>query len=440
MYGQYRSEVECRNCQHKSLTFDPYLMLTLPIPSKDQLSVEIYFLAYEDGSAYKMKIFLNEKVTYRDAKEELGKILKINAELLLLADVSNSVIKQLLNDDDKVQKNEILYAFQLREFTQDESLIELNFYKESSYISFGSSCSIGYPRILIVPKDCRLDQLHVLIFAYISKVCVSQHTQNSEDYFRENFSSLFGGKNTDTYILRLININHRKSSFTMNLPCPYCSSQNCENCNLPFTEEPLENYINKSKNNFLNLQILFPRNTDIKTSIFGSVEIHESNSESNKFVQKQNQCEITLEDCLRTFSTPEKLDQNNTTFCSNCKNHTLSIKKMDIYRLPKILIIHLKRFKHQGTYNSKNNKTVVFPIDGLDMSKYVNVGEWIYDLFAVSNHFGSLGGGHYTAYAKNHDDSRWYEFDDSRVSNMTSPASSIISSNAYVLFYGLREN
>lgn len=26
----------------------------------------------------------------------------------------------------------------------------------------------------------------------------------------------------------------------------------------------------------------------------------------------------------------------------------------------------------------------------------------IYDLYAVSNHFGGLGGGHYTAYAKNH--------------------------------------
>lgn len=26
----------------------------------------------------------------------------------------------------------------------------------------------------------------------------------------------------------------------------------------------------------------------------------------------------------------------------------------------------------------------------------------IYDLYAVSNHFGGMGGGHYTAYAKNY--------------------------------------
>ncbi len=39
----------------------------------------------------------------------------------------------------------------------------------------------------------------------------------------------------------------------------------------------------------------------------------------------------------------------------------------------------------------------------------------VYELYAVSNHYGGLGGGHYTAFAKN--DGQWYEFDDSRVSN-----------------------
>jgi ubiquitin carboxyl-terminal hydrolase 4/11/15 len=42
----------------------------------------------------------------------------------------------------------------------------------------------------------------------------------------------------------------------------------------------------------------------------------------------------------------------------------------------------------------------------------------VYDLFAVANHFGGLGGGHYTAYALNHIDQKWYNFDDSRVSEI----------------------
>ena len=50
-------------------------------------------------------------------------------------------------------------------------------------------------------------------------------------------------------------------------------------------------------------------------------------------------------------------------------------------------------------------------------SKYVqrmSAGAAVYELFAVSNHFGGMGGGHYTAYAKQTDDGRWYCFDDSR--------------------------
>ncbi|VDK88138.1 unnamed protein product [Dibothriocephalus latus] len=37
----------------------------------------------------------------------------------------------------------------------------------------------------------------------------------------------------------------------------------------------------------------------------------------------------------------------------------------------------------------------------------------VYDLVAVSKHMGELGSGHYTAYARNRYEDKWYEFDDS---------------------------
>ncbi|TPX65038.1 hypothetical protein SpCBS45565_g05446 [Spizellomyces sp. 'palustris'] len=60
----------------------------------------------------------------------------------------------------------------------------------------------------------------------------------------------------------------------------------------------------------------------------------------------------------------------------------------------------------------------------------------VYDLFAVSNHYGGLGGGHYTAYAKNALDSQWYHFDDSHVSK--TDESDVMTSAAYLLFYQRR--
>lgn len=58
-----------------------------------------------------------------------------------------------------------------------------------------------------------------------------------------------------------------------------------------------------------------------------------------------------------------------------------------------------------------------------------------YDLFAVSNHYGGLGGGHYTAFAKKNNE--WNEYDDSSV--RPAEKSQIITPAAYVLFYKRRD-
>jgi ubiquitin C-terminal hydrolase len=51
----------------------------------------------------------------------------------------------------------------------------------------------------------------------------------------------------------------------------------------------------------------------------------------------------------------------------------------------------------------KLNTQVEFPLKGLDLSRYLLQTQGlppIYDCFAVSNHYGGMGGGHYTAYCK----------------------------------------
>jgi ubiquitin carboxyl-terminal hydrolase 4/11/15 len=105
---------------------------------------------------------------------------------------------------------------------------------------------------------------------------------------------------------------------------------------------------------------------------------------------------------------------------------------MEIYSTPKILLFHLKRFKDSQKYfKSKLQTLVEFPINDLDLKNHVinkalpqedvpieEPQSLIYDLFAVCNHFGCLGGGHYTAYCKNHLDGKWYNFDDAIVNEV----------------------
>jgi ubiquitin carboxyl-terminal hydrolase 4/11 len=61
----------------------------------------------------------------------------------------------------------------------------------------------------------------------------------------------------------------------------------------------------------------------------------------------------------------------------------------------------------------------------------------VYDLYAVTNHFGSLNGGHYTAFGKS-PDGNWNNFNDSNVSGAGPKI--ICSSSAYLLFYRRRED
>ncbi|ORZ14952.1 hypothetical protein BCR41DRAFT_80413 [Lobosporangium transversale] len=149
---------------------------------------------------------------------------------------------------------------------------------------------------------------------------------------------------------------------------------------------------------------------------------------------------ITLEDCLNEYTKEEQLGQEDLWYCPNCKKHQQATKKLDIWRFPDILVVHLKRFSHTRAWRDKIDAMVDFPIEGLDLStktlKENNREDNIYDLFGVSNHMGGLGGGHYTAYAKNEKLNQWYSFDDSHVSPVNKEA--IKTSSAYLLFYRRR--
>lgn len=99
--------------------------------------------------------------------------------------------------------------------------------------------------------------------------------------------------------------------------------------------------------------------------------------------------------------------------------------------------MHLKRFRHDLTYSSKISSPVNFPIVNLDMRPYLHK-EYksdvsTYDLTAVICHHGTVGGGHYTSFAKHEISGKWFEYDDQLVSEVS--AEIVQNCEAYVLFY-----
>ncbi|KAF4079160.1 hypothetical protein AMELA_G00189890 [Ameiurus melas] len=164
-------------------------------------------------------------------------------------------------------------------------------------------------------------------------------------------------------------------------------------------------------------------------------EKHESMMQAQK-----KKATVALRECIELFTTMETLGEHDPWYCPTCKKHQQATKKFDLWSLPRILVVHLKRFSYNRCWRDKLDTVVDFPIRDLNMSEFVcdpKAEPYIYDLVAVSNHYGGMGGGHYTAYAKNKADRKWYYFDDSSVSSATEDQ--IVTKAAYVLFYQRRE-
>ena len=144
-------------------------------------------------------------------------------------------------------------------------------------------------------------------------------------------------------------------------------------------------------------------------------------------------------------------------YCSSCDGFQAAIKQLQVWKLPPILIIHLKRFRFNGKNLTKINKLVTFPLDDLHIANAASVAQESmseterqlvhshYRLFAVLDHFGTLTSGHYVSYATAmnpeatgvHGDTAWYEFNDSTCREV--PTGKVVTKAAYVLFYASKD-
>ncbi|KAG9313137.1 hypothetical protein JVU11DRAFT_6587 [Chiua virens] len=161
---------------------------------------------------------------------------------------------------------------------------------------------------------------------------------------------------------------------------------------------------------------------------------------------------VSLYSCLDAFVKEEVLEKSEAWHCPKCKTLRSATKMLSLSRLPAVLLIHLKRFSVKGLFTDKIETIVDFPLKALDLTNYmppplppamrkiptsavddprVQVPPYRYDLYAITNHFGSLSNGHYTAFVASQ--SGWRYCDDSRITNVDSKE--VVGRPAYVLYY-----
>jgi ubiquitin carboxyl-terminal hydrolase 8 len=166
---------------------------------------------------------------------------------------------------------------------------------------------------------------------------------------------------------------------------------------------------------------------------------------------------VPVQRCLDAFFNEEILDRDDAWDCPQCKVKRRATKKLSLARLPPVLMIHLKRFEANGRFSDKVDTFVDFPMKSLDLTNYMppplppgvdksqlngglpmsledprtQLPPYRYDLYGVTNHYGNLSSGHYTAFVASR--GGWMYCDDSSVKPVD--PKQVVGQKAYVLFY-----
>ena len=488
--GQYKSTIICPDCGNINITFDPFNTLTLPLINKneeisnindDYEYIDEFHIFYVPKYSIRNPIRIiiknilknmNLSQLFKNLGNKRDFIYKDQINELFFTNISNGRFNNFIEDISEIEDhiNDFIFCYDVLDELEN---IKIPLYFKNSQ----------FPRMISTTEDMTLEELRKKIYLNLRKYIYSPLIENVEnkekDILSQEINNYLHNMNIkDEKIIEMIEKEYKdifdEKNHDENL------KNNIDNFinDLPFKIYLQENNSNKQiiiidKNNFYNISKELSDLLDIKSfqdtfseklNLLQNYEIYVEFNTNSKYLKnkemKLNSCLIyktdfknikikknksqkisnlnnsiiTLGDCLKNFCKEEKLEPGNEWYCPKCKKHTLASKKMELFYLPKILIICFKRFVRESFRWRKNEVFVDFPINNLDMGEYMigpDKAHSKYNLFAVSQHYGSTGFGHYTAVCKNFE--KWYSYNDSSIHPCSE--NDARSSAAYVLFY-----
>ncbi|XP_037049322.1 ubiquitin carboxyl-terminal hydrolase 15-like [Bradysia coprophila] len=420
-HGLLKSTLVCPDCELVSVTFDPFCYLSLPLPVKRERQIDVIFVpadaASEDSNGNRETevafLFSGLTVPKYGAIGDICRALalavdrekildhQIDHTKLIVADVYHHRIHRIFEHEEAIVSQ--LKDLVIYEMPPNGSAFPVYFREvqpDGEKFLFGRPFFVGV-------NEPHYDALRDKVAQHL---CNYNRTVGLDDSTDSDEMMSADGNGTELFSLTLTNSMGTIDIVTLDPHTPIQLNRNSYLAvDLP-SKAKAKYYDPERENPF-------------------KVALHKSTNQSRS--------SIALSECIHNFTTTEKLGADDSWYCPTCKKHQQATKKFDLWEVPNVLIIHLKRFSYSRHWRDKLDTSVDFPITGLDMGAHVlhnpDKKSILYDLIAVSNHYGSLGGGHYSAYAKNSETSKWYYFNDSSVSE--SDEKDVVSKQAYVLYY-----
>ncbi|THD20737.1 Ubiquitin carboxyl-terminal hydrolase 4 [Fasciola hepatica] len=461
-HGQLKSTVVCPTCHYKSVTFDPFASLNLPLPDLSQYTRLVYVWPWMHCSGgevgpIRMELTLSMESSVRDLLDVLQQQKPpYRGCKYYLTDVYNHSINDpwRLEHIIRDRHGPPVFAYEL----PPGELIPVRFRQPCS----NTSGWVGIPFYISVTRTDQVIDEAFLVQAISARLrAIGIRSLDPADMIQSNINNLPGLNDTkagDDLFPGPSSLNHRTGENGYTIPVHNASKTNPSNSDYANKlsngdECPIGRFIvgrvqllNDLNRDLTHLPITLANVESRKLHCRILVERTDSTLQTqlDEIVRRMGpaptfysiKSTISLAKCLEKFVIEEKLGTRDLWYCSRCKGEKQAVKKFDLWSLPEVLVIQLKRFRSTLRWRDKIDTLVDFPIKGLDLTPWVvsNTDErFVYDLIAVSNHMGHLGGGHYTAYALNHPTGRWYLFDDTSTREIDE--SRVVTESAYVLVY-----
>ncbi|KAL4341711.1 hypothetical protein GQ457_08G001600 [Hibiscus cannabinus] len=445
--GQFKSTLVCPECKKVSATFDPFMYLSLPLPSTTLRTMTVTVIS-TDGTSQPspITVTVTKCGKFEDLIQALSAASSLGAdETLLVAEIyNNRIIRYLEEPSDSlslIRDDDRLVAYRLiKDIDKAPTVVFMHHQMEEQYIHgklVSSWKTVGIPLVARLSNVVTGSEIRGIYLKLLNPFqTLAEKVLDDRDTSETAATEDIDQKELE---LSLVSNGFEKSPDANGVVSP--------------SEAELQFYVTDEKgivkespivmgeavpavgvSGRLHVLASWPKNyvKKYETQLLSSLpQIFKS-----CFLAKRPQESVSLYKCLEAFLMEEPLGPEDMWYCPGCKEQRQASKKLDLWRLPEILVIHLKRFSYNRFLKNKLETYVDFPIDNLDLSNYIGFknGDLSnrYMLYAVSNHYGSMGGGHYTAFV-HHGGGRWYEFDDSHVYPIG--PEKIKTSAAYLLFY-----
>lgn len=440
-----RSSLTCPRCGKQSITFDPYLSLSLSIPQRTTCPVRLtYIRSLTPKRHSRIAVSIAVKSSILDLLDRVASLMNVDRETLVLTEIYSDGFRRTFRNTQLVsvvQNSHNLYVFELSGCYNQNCVEKPTLLMQSMFPRL--------PTVSLLVVNCEIQEnkrLKRFGVPFSLRVLKELDYLSLQEEILKAMSNTKSSKvNGEVFALRVCVDGRSGNGSYLSLEIDHPLYQNiveeslkcCDVKTGPPHVRLIAEWSKESRERYVN----FDPNEKLY-NIHRSVEEVESLHEEPWIV--------TIDECLRLYTQEEELSADDAWLCPNCKQLQQGAKKqLHLHTTADLLIIHLKRFKQLKTGRTKLHLMVDFPVEGLDMSPYMakdkhlsneipgvvrsRPGHHIYDLYAVCNHLGSMSAGHYIAVCKNPVDGLWYSYDDFRVAQI--PQQDIVSNSAYLLFY-----